>query len=123
MWTREEKCKEIIKLAWDPYTKDSSWPCQDRLERCQRQLQCWNHNSFRNVYKILKQKQNCLQQLKPFNMLHETAEEIQVVRKEINDLRIREEIIGTKGLECFGCKDKNTNFFHATTSQRHKRIE
>ena len=42
MWTREEECKEVIEMAWDPYKDDSAWPIQERLERCQRQLQCWN---------------------------------------------------------------------------------
>ena len=42
MWTREEECKEVIEMAWDPYKDDSARPIQERLERCQRQLQCWN---------------------------------------------------------------------------------
>lgn len=60
MWTREEECKEIIELAWDPYMKDSFQPIQERLERCQQNLQCWNQNGFGNVYNSLKQKQTHL---------------------------------------------------------------
>ena len=50
MWTQVEECKEIVELAWDPYREDSTLSIQERLERCQKQLQQWNQNSFRNVY-------------------------------------------------------------------------
>ena len=93
MRTREEECKEVIEMAWDPYKDDSARPIQERLERCQRQLQCWNQNSFGNVYECLKQKQTRLQLLKSLNLLHEMAEEIQAVRKEINELHTKEEIM------------------------------
>ncbi|XP_075640325.1 uncharacterized protein LOC142612079 [Castanea sativa] len=33
MWTREEECKEIIELAWDPYRDDSVLSIQERIER------------------------------------------------------------------------------------------
>lgn len=39
MWTREEECKEMVELAWDPYRDDSVQPIQERLERCQKNLQ------------------------------------------------------------------------------------
>ena len=120
MWTREEECREVIKLVWDPYTEDSSQPIQERPERYQRQLQCWNQNSFGNVYKTLKQKQIHLQQLEFLNPLHKTAEEIQVVRKEINALHIREEIKWNRRSQVCWLqnRDKNTKFFHATVSPR-----
>ena len=93
MWTREEECKEVIEMAWDPYKDDFARPIQERLERFQHQFQCWNQNSFENVYKCLKQKQMCLQLLESLNLLHKMAEEIQAVRKEINELHTKEEIM------------------------------
>ncbi|XP_050242088.1 uncharacterized protein LOC126691051 [Quercus robur] len=93
MWTKEEECKEVIEMAWDPYVDDATRPIQERLERCQSQLQCWNQNSFGNIYKFLKQKKERLQFLESLNQLHVTAEEIHAVRKEINDLHTKEEIM------------------------------
>lgn len=104
MWTREEECGEVIELDWDQYTENSSWPIQERPGRCQCQLQCWNQNSFGNVYKTLKRKQICLQQLESLNLLHETVEEIQVVRKEIMNYTLGKKSCGTKVLKCVGCK-------------------
>lgn len=57
MWTREEECKEIVELAWDPYRDDSVLSIQERIERCQTELQFWNQNNFDNIYKSLKQNE------------------------------------------------------------------
>lgn len=47
--------------------------------------------------KMLRQKKERLQQLEAWDNLHEKAEEIQRVKKEINEILIREEIRGIKG--------------------------
>ena len=43
--------------------------------------------------KNMKQKQSRLQQLEGLNLLHEATEEIQSLKKEINEEMIREEMI------------------------------
>ena len=48
---------------------------------------------FGNVNRNLKQKQSRLQQLKSLDSLHEKAEEIQGLKKEINKILAREEIL------------------------------
>ena len=118
-----EECKEIVELAWDPYREDSALPVQERLERCQKMLQQWNQNSFGNVYKGIKQKQNRLQQLESLNLLHETAEEIQTLKKEINELHTREEVMWKQRSRVSWLQygDKNSKFFHATASQRRQK--
>lgn len=63
----------------------------------QEQLQKWNWRVFGNVNKMLRQKKERLQQLEAWDNLHEKAEEIQRVKKEINEILIREEIRGIKG--------------------------
>ena len=48
---------------------------------------------FGNVNRVLKQKQKHLQQLEEMNLLHESTYEIQVLKKEINEMMLREEMM------------------------------
>ena len=66
---------------------------RDRIKSCQNHLQTWNRREFGNVNKNLKQKQSWLQQLEALNLLHESAEEIQALKKEINKIMIWEEMM------------------------------
>ena len=91
-----------------------------RIKRCQEQLQKWNWREFRNVNKMLNQKKEKLQQLELWDNLHGNAEEIKRVRKEINEIQVREEMMWNQRSKNLWLKwgDKNTKFFHATASQR-----
>ena len=93
MWTREEVYREVIEKAWDPLNSNPELQIQDRLNCCQAHLQTWNRKVFENVNKILKQKQNQLKQLEVMNLLHELAEEIQALKREINEVMLREEMM------------------------------
>ena len=93
IWTREEVCREVIEKAWDPFNSNLELQIQDRLKCCQAHLQTWNRRVFENVNKILKQKQNQLKQFEAMNLLHELAEEIQALKREINEVMLREEMM------------------------------
>ena len=110
-------------MAWNSFTGDSNMPIQERIERCQSNLKGWNQNKFGNVNKSLKQKQERLQQLGSLNMLHDTVEEISVVRKELNELHIKEEIMWNQQSWVLWLQngDRNTKFFHASASQRQRK--
>ena len=125
MWVREVECKEIVDMAWNSYIEDSNMPIQERIERCQSNLKGWNQNKFGNVNKSLKQKQkqDRLQQLESLNMLHDIAKEISAVRKELNELHIKEEIMWNQQSWVLWLQngDRNTKFFHASASQRQRK--
>ena len=93
MWTREEGCREVIETAWDPLNCNPNMPIQKRLQSCKDHLQDWNYKVFGNVNRVLKQKQRRLQHLEELNLLHESAEEIQGLKKEINEVLFREEVM------------------------------
>ena len=61
------------------------------------------------------------------NLLHDSAVEIQVLKKEINEMMLREEMMWSQRSRALWikCGDRNTMFFHATASnrQRKNRIE
>ena len=64
-----------------------------------------------------------LQFLKGQNLFHETASEIQEVKKEINETLIRKKVMwNQRSRELWlKCGDRNTKVFHSTVSQRRKR--
>nr|POF20964.1 hypothetical protein CFP56_39987 [Quercus suber] len=69
MWTRDERCKQIIENAWDPFRDDTNFRIHERLKSCQDHLQSWNREVFGNVNKTLRMKQQRLQELEALNML------------------------------------------------------
>ena len=110
MWTREEGCKKVIEEAWDPLNCNPDVQIQDRLKCYQDSLQTWNKRVFGNVNKTLKLKQNRLQQLEMLNLLHEPVEEIKALKKEINEVTLREEMMWNQRSRALWvkCGDRNT---------------
>ena len=93
MWTRNEGYREVIEKAWDSLNNNPELLIQERLKSCQVHLQTWNCKVFGNVNKVLKQKQSHLQQLEVMNLLHESEEEIQALKRDINEVMLREEMM------------------------------
>ena len=94
MWTRDERCREIVKGAWDLGWIDLENGIIGRLKRCQEQLQSWNWAEFGNVNKMLREREReKLQQLELWDSLHGKTEEIKRVIREINKIQVREEIM------------------------------
>ena len=94
MWTRDERCREIVEGAWDLGRIDLEDGIIGRLKRCQEQLQSWNWAKFGNVNKMLREREReKLQQLELCDSLHGKTEEIKRVIREINKIQVREEIM------------------------------
>ena len=82
-----------MKEAWDLGRMESEDGIMGRLKKFQEQLQKWNWIEFNNVIKMLKKKKKKLQQLELCDSLHGKTEEIKRVRREINKIQVREEIM------------------------------
>ena len=122
MWARDDKCREVIERAWDSLQGSCEFSIVGRIRSFQAHLQGWNRRVFGNVNKKLKVLKERLNQLEAQNNLHETAKEIYEVRREINEMLVREEVMWKQRSRALWlkCGDRNTKFFHATASQRRR---
>lgn len=77
MWARDERCREVIELAWDPLQASMNFNIVEKIKSCQFHLQRWNKKVFGNVNIRLKHLRECLRHLEAQNLLHETVGEIQ----------------------------------------------
>ena len=128
LWSRSQSLKAKASfpfwnnvLAWDGISIASeNLTTQARIKNCQDQLQWWNKNVFGHIEKQLKDKQQKLQQFDSLNTLHEFVDDIQHLRKEINDLMDRENDMWHQRSWALWMQeeDRNTKFFHFTATQR-----
>ena len=124
MWLRDPACKEVVELAWNGIsTTSENHTIQAKVNNCQDQLQWWNKNVFGHIDKQLKDRQEKLQQLESLNTLHEYAEDIQRLRKEINELMDKENDMWHQRSRALWMQegDRNTKFFHSTATQRRRK--
>lgn len=79
--------------------------------------------TFGNVNTRLKRLKERLQLIEGQNLLHDTANEIQALKKEINETLVKEEVMWNQRSRALWlkCGDRNTRFFHTTATQRRRR--
>lgn len=93
MWVRDERCREVIELAWEPLHANTNCNIVNQIKSCQSHLKRWNQRAFGNVKTRLKKLKERLQFLEAQNLLTETASKIQGLKKEINKALKREEVM------------------------------
>ena len=113
MWVRDERCRGVIESVWVLTQVSANGCIADKIKMCQSQLRQWNQRTFGNVNTRLKRLKERLQFFEGQNLLHETACEIQEVKKEINETLIREEVMWNQRSRALWLKigDRNTKFF------------
>ena len=74
-WTRNDRSREVVELAWDSDRSDPNLELSDRLRHCKEKIQRWNWREFGNVKHTIKHKREQLQLLESFNSLHDKAGE------------------------------------------------
>lgn len=96
MWTKREECKDIIEAAWCS-GNDLSTPTgvASALSACAADLKAWSLATFGQIPNVIQEKRKRLSFLIQLDSVGSLREEINQVRKEINDLLDNEELLGS----------------------------
>ena len=78
--------------------------------------------TFGNVNTRLKRLKERLQLIEGQNLLHDTANEIQALKKEINETLVKEEVMWNQKSRVLWlkCGDRNTRFFSYDSNPKTK---
>ena len=92
------------------------------LTTCATDLKAWSSSAFGQIPKVIQDKRKKLCDLIQLDTDGSLGEEINQVRKEINDHLDSEEIFWGQRAKAHWLRegDKNTKFFHAKASERRK---
>ncbi|XP_075635261.1 uncharacterized protein LOC142607603 [Castanea sativa] len=124
MWLKDDRCEEIVRVAWEEGLQSSiDGVLRSCLERCRSDLDAWNKAEFGHVGRKISELQNRLEwlQLQPTSpdMIHAMRN----IRVDlICWLEKKDEMWRQRSrLNWFQEGDRNTSFFHAKASARFKK--
>lgn len=117
-WVRVQNCRLIVERCWNEEAEGSNlhkW--STKIRRCRTKLREWSRSSQRNSKEQLESlnKELCTLQ----EEWNENREKVSQVKKQINELSMREEQYWQQRsrLKWLVAGDANTSFFHQTTIQ------
>ena len=124
MWTKRGDCRKIIEEMWSKnMSLNSPSDMALRLKQCAMELSKWNLYAFGTVPKKIQEKRRSLSNLVQRDRNGSLGREINVLRKEINDLLDSEENMWQQRsrVQWLGLGDRNTKYFHSKASERRKK--
>ena len=124
MWLTHPQCQEQVTQAWEGGVERSTMGhINEKIQACKNKLEVWDKNCFGNVTRLLKDKTKQLESLESRPMRGEVGDQLCSLKKEINDLLGKEEIMWRQRSRVQWLRegDRNTKFFHAQANQRKRR--
>ena len=124
MWTKREDCREVIDTTWNNgEIANTPEGIALGLQRCAAELSRWNKTVVGNIPKKIQEKRQKLNSLTIQDSDGTNGAEINILRKEINDLLDSEETLWHQRSKIHWYRegDRNTKFFYARASDRRKK--
>ena len=124
MWSIREACRDIINACWrEGANLDTLGGIAKGLKQCVANLTRWNMSVFGLIPKQIQKKRRALSELVVQNRDGSRGNEVNKLRKEINELLDNEEIMWhhKAKTQWLGFGDRNTKYFHSMASERRKK--
>ena len=127
MWSSYEACKEIIKAEW---SCNGNWSGDTVVQMFAKtakeslvQLKHWSRKEFGGREKKLQMLINKLEKLMEDQKQEDNGEEIKMIKKQIHEFLLEEEIYWKHRSRADWLKqgDKNTKLFHSKVSSRKRK--
>ena len=121
---KDFRCEKVVQDAWENgQLLGSDWVLHNCLERYKVDLSSWNATEFGHVGRIIRELQTKLEWLEMQPTSTEVVEALRHTRIELNCWLDREDDMWTQRsrIDWFQNGDRNTTFFHAKASARHRK--
>ena len=124
MWLMDLGCSDTVARAWAYQTEGTPmFQATEKLRKCKKMLQKWSRAHFGNIKQQIKKTKEKLWQAEVTSAREGNVEEVVRLKDELNMLCEKEEQMWHQRLRLQWIKsgDRNTEFFHGTTTQRKRR--
>ena len=124
MWLTHAQCKDQVELAWGSAIEgDPLAQVTRKIKDCKTNLMAWDKDVFGNVTRKIKVESKKLEALERLPAGELVEEQICCLKKELNALLGKEEIMWRQRSRVQWLRegDRNTKFFHVRANQRKRR--
>ncbi|CAK9147551.1 unnamed protein product [Ilex paraguariensis] len=123
-WIDEQQCGEVIRDSWSVDVNGSTmYRLKQRLRNCTTELKRWSLTHFKNNRKQIENLKDRLVEIQNGHVHNTAQNEAKEIKAEVDKIWKREEMYWCQRSRLNWLKygDRNTKFFHTTTSQRRQR--
>ncbi|XP_065637926.1 uncharacterized protein LOC136071035 [Quercus suber] len=121
MWVTDSGCRDTISQAWSCSPGGTAmYATTVKLKQCKQRLKAWSRDHFGHVQSSIKRTKEWLWRAEEDSVRSGICDEVDRLKKELNDLCDKEEKMWHQRSRIQWLKDgdQNTRFFHGCATQR-----